>query len=30
VFLILPGQESPSFSRLYDSGFSHGFRKGEG
>ena len=30
VFLILPGQESPSFSRLYDPGFSHGFRKGEG
>jgi len=30
VFLILPGQERSSFSRLYDPGFSHGFRKGEG
>lgn len=30
IFLILPGQDRPSFSRLYDPGFSHGFRKGKG
>jgi len=28
VFLILPGQDRPSFSRLYDPRFSHGFRNG--
>lgn len=28
VFLVLPGQKGPGRSRLYDPGFSHGFRKG--
>ncbi len=30
VFLVLPGQEDASFSRLYDPRFSHGFRKRTG
>lgn len=30
VFLVLPGQESETYSKLYDPDFAHGFRQTEG